>query len=64
MSQYENESPLEDIKFEKSKLWVQVHGILIKYMTIEAAKKICSVLGEVFALTDPKLYDSGHFIHI
>ena len=64
MSQYENESPLEDIKFEKSKLWVQVHGILIKYMTIEPAKKICSVLGEVFAPTDPKLYDGGHFIHI
>ena len=62
MSQYENESSLEDIHFEKTKLWVQVHGILIKYMTIEAVKKICSVLGEVLAPKDPKIYDGGHFI--
>ena len=64
MSQYENESSLEDIHFEKTKLWVQVHGILIKYMTIEAVKKICSVLGEVLAPKDPKIYDGGHFIRV
>ena len=55
---------MEDIQFEKTKLWVQVHGIPIKYMTIEVAKKICSVLGEVSALNDPKLYDGGHFIRV
>ena len=64
MNQYENESTLQDIKFEKTKLWVQLHGIPIKYMTIKAAKKIGSVLGEVFAPTNPKLFDGGHFIHI
>ena len=62
MSRYENESPLQDIKFDRTTLWVQAHGIPIKYMTIEAAKKICSVVGEVFTPTDPKLYDGGHFI--
>jgi len=31
-------------------------------MTIEAAKKICSVMGEVFTPADPKLFDGGHFI--
>ncbi|XP_050289780.1 uncharacterized protein LOC126727927 [Quercus robur] len=62
MSRYENESPLQDIKFDRTTLWVQVHGIPIKYMIIEAAKKICSVVGEVFTPTDPKLYDGDHFI--
>ena len=61
MSRYENELSLEDIQFEKTKLWVRVHGILIKYMIIKAAKKICSVLGEVSTLNDPKLYDGGMF---
>ena len=64
MNRYENESSLQDIKFEKTKLWVQLHGIPIKYMTIEAAKKIGSVLGEVYAPTNRKLFDGGHFIHI
>ena len=64
MSQYENGSTLQDIKFERTKLWVQLHGIPIKYMTVEAAKKIGRVLGEVFAPTNPKLFDGGHFIRI
>ena len=64
MNRYENESSLQDIKFEKTKLWVQIHGILIKYMTTEVAKKIGSVLGEVFELIDPKIFDGGHFIRI
>ena len=57
MSRYENEAPLEEIQFVKTKLWVQVHEIPFKYMTIKVAKKICSVLGEVSTPKDPKLYD-------
>ena len=64
MSRHENESTLQDIKFEKMKLWVQLHGIPIKYMAVEAAKKIGNVLGEVFAPTNTKLFDGGHFIRI
>ena len=64
MNRYENESSLQDIKFEKTKLWVQLHGIPNKYMTIEAAKKTGSVWGEVYMLTNPKLFDGGHFICI
>ena len=64
MSLYENESSLQDIRFEKMKLWVQLHGIPMKFMTLEAAKKIGSVLGEVFAPTDPKIFDGGNFIRV
>lgn len=64
MSRYDNESLLQDIKFEKTKLWVQLHGIPIKYMTIEVAKKIGSVLGEVLVQTNPKKFEGGHFIRI
>ena len=59
---YENESSLQDIRFEKTKLWVQLHGISMKFMTLEAVKKICSVFEEVFVLRDPKIFDGGHFI--
>ena len=64
MSRYESESSLQDVRFEKTKLWVQLHGIPVKFMTVEAAKKIGSVLGEVFAPTVPKIFDGGHFIRI
>ena len=36
----------------------------MKFMTLEVVKKIGSVLGEVFAPTDPKIFDGGHFIRI
>ena len=64
MNRYENESSLQDIKFEKTKLWVQLHGLPIKYMTVEAAKKIGSVLGEVDVPMNPKFFDGGHFVRI
>ena len=64
MNRYENVSSLQDIKFEKTKIWVQIHGILIKYMTIKATKKIGSVLGEVLVPTDPKIFYGDHFIRI
>ena len=64
MNRYENVSSLQDIKFEKTKIWVQIHGISIKYMTIEATKKIGSVLGEVLVPTNPKIFYGGHFIRI
>ena len=64
MNRYKNVSSLQDIKFEKTKIWIQIHGILIKYMTIEAMKKIGSVLGEILAPTDPKIFYCGHFIRI
>ena len=41
-----------------------MHGIPFEYMIIGAAKKVCSVLGEVSVPKDPKLYDGGHFIHL
>ena len=64
MNRYENDSALQDIKFEKTKLWVQLHGLPIKYMTIEAAKKIGSVLGEIYVPTNPKFFDGGHFVRV
>ena len=33
-------------------------------MTIEAAKKICSVIGEVFTAAEPRLFDGGHLIRV
>ena len=62
MSRNDNESSLQNLRFEKTKLWVQMHGIPMKFMTLEAAKKIGSVLGDVFMPTDPKIIDGGHFI--
>ena len=64
MHRYDHDLPFQDIKFERTTFWVQVHGLLIKYMTIAETEKICGVVREVISQLEPKLYDGGNFIWV
>ena len=64
MKRYDNDRPLDDVKYDRTTFWVQVHGLPLRYMTIEAAKKICGRVGEVIKLLDSKVYDGGNFIRV
>ncbi|XP_023891985.2 uncharacterized protein LOC112003988 [Quercus suber] len=61
---YDNDRSLEDIKYDRTTFWVQVHGLPLRYMTIEAAEKICGGVGEVIKQSDSKVYDGGNFIRV
>ena len=52
------------IRFERTTLWVQVHGLPVKYMSLEAGIKICEVIGQVFRPTKTRLFDAGNFIRL
>ena len=64
MQRYDSDSPLQDIKFDRTTLWVQVHGILLKYMSFKVGTKICVVVGEVIQPSDTRLFDGGNFIRV
>ncbi|XP_075636519.1 uncharacterized protein LOC142608713 [Castanea sativa] len=64
MQKYDGNSPLQDIKFDRTRIWVQVHGIPLKYMSFEAGIKICEVIGDVTKPSDTKLFDGGNFIRL
>lgn len=64
MHLYEGDKPLNEISFERTTLWVQVHGLAFKYMSLEAGIKICEVIGKVFRPTETRLFDVGNFIQI
>ena len=64
MQRCDNDRPLKDIKYDRTTFWVQVHGLPMRYMTIEAAEKICEVMGEVIKQSDSKVYDRGNFIRV
>ena len=64
MQQYDKETPVSDVKFDKASFWVQLHGIPPRFMTMEAALKICNVVGEVARLKEFNKIDRGNFLRL
>lgn len=64
---YEKDSAIEELSFNQASFWVQLQGIPIRYLTMEAAVKINSVIGEVIRPINPKETDGkfhtseGHY---
>ena len=64
MERYEKETPLHELKFEKTSFWVQIHGIPLSYMTVATAEKIYEVIGDVSRPKDPKDANGGSFLRL
>lgn len=64
MQGYEQESPIQELKFNEASFWVQIHGIPFRYMTMEVAIKISEVIGEVSCPTESKEVDEGNFLRV
>lgn len=47
MQKYDKSIAMDELKFDRTLLWVQDQGIPCKYMNVKAAKKICDVIGHV-----------------
>ena len=64
MQRYEQETPIQELKFNEVSFWVQIYGIPLRYMTMEAAIKISEVIREVSCPTDSKEADGGNFLRV
>lgn len=61
---YNGEVPIRNLVFDKVHFWVQLHNILVRFMNVEVAKKLCEVIGEVCELADELECDGGGFMRI
>ncbi|XP_075652402.1 uncharacterized protein LOC142622758 [Castanea sativa] len=64
LERYNKNNLVEELQFNKTTFWVQVHGLSIKFMNARAAEKICEILGTVLPSTNPKETEGGSFVRI
>ena len=64
IQKYGKNIPLQDVRFNKTSLWVQVFNIPIRYMTREVAKEICSSAGEVCLSETHPMEVGGSFVQV
>ena len=64
VQKYEKNTPLQDVRFNKTSLWVQVFDIPVRYMTKEVVEDICSSVGEVCLLETHPTEVGGSFVWV
>ena len=64
MQWYDSDMSIQDLKFEKTTFWVQIHGIQLRYTTLEVAIKIYEVVGDVLWPVVSIVSDGGNFLQV
>ena len=64
VQEYERNTPIKDVSFNKTSFWVQVYDIPIRYMTKEVAEEICSSVGEVCRSETHPTEEGGCFVQV
>ena len=54
---------IEDLTFNLTSFWVQVHGILVRFMNQKVAEGICGTVGNVVQHLEMEV-DGGSFIRV
>ena len=63
LQRYDKDTLVEDLMFNRTFFWVQVHDIPIRFMNQKVAEGICSTVGTVIRKSDTKV-DGGGFMRV
>ncbi|XP_075645354.1 uncharacterized protein LOC142616372 [Castanea sativa] len=64
LQRYDRNSPIDELSFDKTDFWVQVHNIPIKYKAKSVAKDIFESIGKVHRLDENSEGGGGSFMRI
>ena len=63
LQRYDKDTSIEDLMFNRTSFWVQVHNIPVRFMNQKMAEGICSTVGMVIRKPDMEV-DGGSFIRV
>ena len=52
------------MSFNLTHFWVQVHGILVRFMNKKVAEGLCETVGQVCHLPNAPMVDEGNFMRV
>ena len=62
LQRFENNSPVCDLSFTRTAIWVQIHDIPFRYMNRRVAEEICDMVGVVDCTTFTDEMEGGNFM--
>ena len=63
LQRYDKDEPIEDLKFNSTTFWVQVHDIPVRFMNPKVAEGICSTVGTVVRKSETEM-NGGSFMRV
>ena len=64
LQKYDRVSKIEDLDFNTTPFWIQIHGLPVKFMNMMVAENLCETTGQVLRLLDSKTEECGGFMRV
>jgi len=64
LQKYDGVSKIEDLDFNSTPFWIQLNGLLVKFMTTTMAEMLCEPAGQILKLPNAKTEEHGGFMRV
>ena len=64
LQKYDGVSKIEDLDFNNTPFWIQLHGLSAKFMNTTVAETLCELAGQILKLPNAKTEDCGGFMRV
>ena len=64
LQKYDGVSKIEDLDFNTTPFWIQIHGLPVKFVNTMVVENLCETTGQVLRLLDSKTEKCGGFMQV
>ena len=61
---YDGVSKIEDLDFNNTSFWIQLHGLPVKFMTMTVTETLCEPAEQILTLPNTKTEECGGFMRV